>query len=98
VAVGNSPASDPASEVFARILAERIAAARALTPLAVCDVDEQLPNHRRDANDDGSEQEVEQLKKEIGRLRQLITRAAYELRDAGAEQKSRRLLRALDGG
>jgi hypothetical protein len=46
----------------------------------------------------GFEQEVEQLKKEIGRLRQLITRAAYELRDAGAEEKSRRLLRALDGG
>lgn len=46
----------------------------------------------------GFEQEVEQLKKEIGRLRELITRAAYELRDAGAEQKSRRLLRALDGG
>jgi hypothetical protein len=45
----------------------------------------------------GFEQEVEQLKKEIGRLRQLITRAAYELRDAGADQKSRRLLRALDG-
>jgi hypothetical protein len=46
----------------------------------------------------GFEQEVEQLKKEIGRLRQLITRAAYELRDAGADRKSRRLLRALDGG
>jgi hypothetical protein len=46
----------------------------------------------------GFEQEVEQLKKEIARLRQLITRAAHELRDAGADQKSRRLLRALDGG
>ena len=46
----------------------------------------------------GIRQEVEQLKEEVGRLRELITRAAYELRDAGAEHKSRRLLRALDGG
>lgn len=46
----------------------------------------------------GFDQEVEQLKKEIGRLRQLVSNAAYDLRDAGAESKSRRLLRALDGG
>lgn len=46
----------------------------------------------------GFDQEVEQLKKEIGRLRQLVSRAAYDLRDAGADVKSRKLLRALDGG
>lgn len=46
----------------------------------------------------GFDQEVEQLKKEIGRLRGLVSQAAYDLRDAGAESKSRRLLRALDGG
>lgn len=46
----------------------------------------------------GFDQEVEQLRKEIGRLRGLVSSAAYELRDAGAESKSRRLLRALDGG
>lgn len=46
----------------------------------------------------GFDQEVEQLRKEIGRLRGLVSRAAYDLRDTGAESKSRRLLRALDGG
>jgi hypothetical protein len=46
----------------------------------------------------GFDQEVEQLKKEIGRLRQLVSGAANDLKSAGAEAKSRRLLRALDGG
>ena len=45
----------------------------------------------------GFDQEVEQLQKEIGRLRQLLSGAAHDLNDAGAETKSRRLLRALDG-
>jgi hypothetical protein len=40
---------------------------------------------------------VEELQKEIARLRSLVSRAAYELKNAGAEDKSRRLLRALDG-
>jgi hypothetical protein len=44
------------------------------------------------------DQEVEQLKKEIGRLRGLVSQAAYDLPDAGAETRSRKLLRALDGG
>jgi hypothetical protein len=46
----------------------------------------------------GFDQEVEQLKKEIGRLRQLVSGAAYDLKAVGADAKSRRLLRALDGG
>jgi hypothetical protein len=46
----------------------------------------------------GFEQEIEQLKKEIGRLRQLLSEALHDLNDAGADSKSRRLLRALDGG
>lgn len=45
----------------------------------------------------GIEQEVEQLNKEIARLRGLVSRAAYDLKSAGAESKSRQLLRALDG-
>ncbi len=45
----------------------------------------------------GIEQEVEQLQNEIGRLRRLVSMAAYDLRDAGKEHKSRRLLRALEG-
>ena len=45
----------------------------------------------------GFEREVEELQKEIGRLRSLVSRAASELREAGAEGKGRRLLRALDG-
>jgi hypothetical protein len=46
----------------------------------------------------GFDQEIEQLKKEIGRLRQLVSGAVHDLNDAGADSKSRRLLRALDGG
>lgn len=45
----------------------------------------------------GFDRAVEELQKEIARLRSLVSRAAYELKDAGAEGKSRRLLRALDG-
>jgi hypothetical protein len=45
----------------------------------------------------GFDRAVDELQKEIARLRSLISRAAYELKDAGAEDKSRRLLRALDG-
>jgi hypothetical protein len=46
----------------------------------------------------GFDQEVDQLKKEIGRLRGLVSQAVYDLRDAGADAKARRLLRAVDGG
>jgi hypothetical protein len=45
----------------------------------------------------GLEQEADALREEIGRLRLLINRAAFELRDAGRDQHARRLLRALDG-
>lgn len=45
----------------------------------------------------GFDQAAEELKKEIARLRGLVSRAAYELKDVGAEDKSRRLMRALDG-
>jgi hypothetical protein len=45
----------------------------------------------------GIEQEVEQLNKEIARLRGLVSQAAYELKALGAERKHRQLLRALDG-
>jgi hypothetical protein len=45
----------------------------------------------------GFDRAVEELQKEVARLRGLVSRAAYELKDAGAEDKSRRLLRALDG-
>jgi hypothetical protein len=45
----------------------------------------------------GLEQEAEMLRKEISRLRSLVSRAAYDLKDAGQERKSRSLLRALDG-
>jgi hypothetical protein len=37
------------------------------------------------------------LRKEIARLRVLVSRAAYDLRDAGKERQSRALLRALEG-
>ena len=45
----------------------------------------------------GFDRAIEGLQKEIARLRGLVSRAAYELKDAGADDKSRRLLRALDG-
>lgn len=45
----------------------------------------------------GVAREAEMLQKEIGRLRGLVSQAAYELRAAGEERKSQRLLRALDG-
>jgi hypothetical protein len=37
------------------------------------------------------------LQKEIGRLRGLVTQAAYQLTACGDESAGRRLLRALDG-
>jgi hypothetical protein len=36
-------------------------------------------------------------RREISRLRVLVSRAAYELKEAGKDHKSRALLRALDG-
>lgn len=45
----------------------------------------------------GLEQEAEMLRKEIARLRGLISTAAYDLESAGQERKSRRLVRALEG-
>lgn len=45
----------------------------------------------------GLDQEAEMLRKEISRLRGLISGAAYDLRDAGKERKASRLLRALEG-
>lgn len=37
------------------------------------------------------------LRKEIARLRSLISGAAFELKDAGRERNAARLLRALEG-
>jgi hypothetical protein len=45
----------------------------------------------------GIEQEADMLREEIARLRMLISKAAYDLQDAGKEHKSRWLLRALEG-
>lgn len=45
----------------------------------------------------GLEQEAEMLRKEIARLRTLLCTAAYDLKAAGQERKSGRLLRALEG-
>jgi hypothetical protein len=45
----------------------------------------------------GLEQEAEMLRKEIARLRSLVSRAAYDLEQAGAQRKAQRLLRALEG-
>jgi hypothetical protein len=45
----------------------------------------------------GLAQEADLLRKEISRLRMLVSRAAYDLKDAGKEHKSRTLLRALEG-
>jgi len=45
----------------------------------------------------GLQQEAEMLRKEIARLRTLISSAAYDLKAAVQEDKSRRLLRAVDG-
>ncbi len=45
----------------------------------------------------GLDQEAEMLRKEISRLRSLISGAAYDLKDAGKERKASRLLRALEG-
>ena len=45
----------------------------------------------------GLEQEAEMLRKEIARLRTLVSAAAYDLKAAGHERKGSRLLRALEG-
>jgi hypothetical protein len=45
----------------------------------------------------GLEHEAAMLREEIARLRLLVSRAAADHGAAGAEAKSRRLLRALDG-
>jgi hypothetical protein len=45
----------------------------------------------------GLEQEAEMLRKEIARLRQLVSRAAFDLESAGEERKATRLHRALEG-
>jgi hypothetical protein len=45
----------------------------------------------------GLEQESEMLRKEIARLRSLVSRAAHDLEQAGAQRKAQRLLRALEG-
>jgi hypothetical protein len=45
----------------------------------------------------GLEQEAEMLRQEISRLRMLVSRAAYDLKDAGKERKAGSLLRALEG-
>lgn len=45
----------------------------------------------------GLEQEADMLRKEIGRLRSLVSGAAYDLKGSGQERKANRLLRALEG-
>jgi hypothetical protein len=45
----------------------------------------------------GLEQEAEMLRKEIARLRTLVSTAAYDLKAAGQGRKGQRLLRALEG-
>ena len=45
----------------------------------------------------GLEEEAQMLRQEIARLRGLVSTAAYDLKAAGQEHKSRRLLRALEG-
>jgi hypothetical protein len=45
----------------------------------------------------GLEQEAELLRKEISRLRSPLSSAAYDLKAAGQDRKSSRLLRAMDG-
>lgn len=45
----------------------------------------------------GLEQESEMLRKEIARLRGLLSGAAYDLKGAGQDRKASRLLRALEG-
>jgi len=45
----------------------------------------------------GVQQEADMLREEIARLRMLLSKAAYDLKEAGKEHKSRWLLRALEG-
>lgn len=46
----------------------------------------------------GFDKEIEEMQKEIGRLRGLVSSAAYDLKALGADAKARKLLRALEGG
>jgi hypothetical protein len=45
----------------------------------------------------GLEQEAEMLRKEIARLRSLVSGAAYDLKSASQDRKANRLIRALEG-
>ena len=45
----------------------------------------------------GLDRDAEMLRQEIARLRMLVSRAAYDLKDAGQERKAARLQRALEG-
>ena len=58
---------------------------------------EHLPGHALARQWAGFEQEAEMLRKEIGRLRQLVSTAAYDLKSTGQKRKASRLLRALEG-
>jgi len=55
------------------------------------------PGHALARHWAGFAQEADILREEIARLRMLLSKAAYDLKDAGKEHKSRRLLRALEG-
>lgn len=58
---------------------------------------EQMPGFAIARQWAGLEQEAEMLRKEIARLRSLVSTAAYELKRSGAERKGNSLLRALEG-
>jgi hypothetical protein len=45
----------------------------------------------------GLERETEMLQREIGRMRSLVTEAAYDLEACGQERKGRRLVRPSTG-
>ena len=45
----------------------------------------------------GFTEEIEMLRKEIGRLQGLVHKAAADLRELGADTKAHRLLRGLEG-
>src|SRR5205085_2915795 len=45
----------------------------------------------------GPEQQSETMRREIDRLRSLVSSAAYDLKASGEERQANRLLRALDG-
>jgi hypothetical protein len=58
---------------------------------------EQRPGFALARSWSGFDRELEELQREIGRLRELVLRAVTELERAGAEQSAWRLKRALDG-